>query len=353
MATSGGDERTGAASPPTATDAVPSVDDASAPRCLYCHYNLTGLPEPARCPECGMVNVPQAYRLEVQKIVDDPPTRRRLFRTWIRRYPPGWWWSLDRPGDLVRSFRAACKGLGVALLLICVLFVAFGSVVVVEQTKSFYYAAGDWTRTPLHRPQVHSMHLTIALLPIQVEIEHEVNWMLLQQELTTSAPATGFSYATVVDYRPSVRFSWGPVKTACVIWLWFFLSGLVPAQVGLWTQIRRGLPDFAKPRRTIVAAANWQVHAMLKLVAVLIPFLLLEMGLRLWGTDLYRDIPGVVLFVGAVLLASPAITWVGALRSDFTRQLVRSRLHALRIVMMYVWLVPFLTVLTIVAAWSY
>ena len=45
-------------------------------------------------------------------------------------------------------------------------------------------------------------------------------------------------------------------------------------------------------------------------------------------------------------LAYGALGWVGPLRSDYTHQLVRSRFHAFRIVVMYAILLPVLMLMT-------
>ncbi len=48
-------------------------------------------------------------------------------------------------------------------------------------------------------------------------------------------------------------------------------------------------------------------------------------------------------------LSFGALGWVGPLRSDYTHQLVRSRLHAVRIIAMYAVLFPPLLMATVVA----
>jgi hypothetical protein len=289
-----------------------------------------------------MINVPQAYRLEVQSIIDDRSSRRRLFRSWFRKYPPGWWWSLDRRGDVANSFRSLIKSVALAFLLISGLFVLFGSVIVVEEKQSFFYAAGDLTRTPLHTPELQRAHFTIGLFSIENEFKRNLEWNRLHYDLNVAAPAGGVRYGETWQHRFRLGFSWIPVKAACGVWGWYLLTWLAPAQIGIWTQIRRGMPDFARPPRTIIAAANWQAIAMLKLVGVLFVLLAIETALRRCVTQWYRDYAAAVAMAGvAVLLSAAVFTWDGALRSDFTRQLVRSRLHLMRIHAMYVlWPLP-------------
>ena len=53
------------------------------------------------------------------------------------------------------------------------------------------------------------------------------------------------------------------------MWLWALLVWGIPTLVGLGTQIRKGMPPFARPPRTIVAAANCEAHRVTYLAVVL------------------------------------------------------------------------------------
>jgi hypothetical protein len=121
------------------------------------------------------------------------------------------------------------------------------------------------------------------------------------------------------------------------------LVWVMPAQVGLWTQIRKGLPSFARAPRTIIVASCLEAHRLIYLSVLYAMWVLADMWVRTWilpWND--RCIP--YMIVGLVCFG--AIGWVGPLRSDYTRQLVRSRIHALRILAMYAVLLPSLVALT-------
>jgi len=48
-----------------------NITDSEAIRsCLGCGYSLRGLGTEPRCPECGLLNIPDAYRKQVWALVD-------------------------------------------------------------------------------------------------------------------------------------------------------------------------------------------------------------------------------------------------------------------------------------------
>ena len=127
-------------------------------------------------------------------------------------------------------------------------------------------------------------------------------------------------------------------------WVW-----LAPAVVGIWTQIRNGLPDFARAPRTIIAAANYEAHRLVYIGWAWLGAYVLDVVLRLtllrtttgwydyWAMGFTLPLPLLVL-----------ANWIGPLRSDYTRQLIRSRWHAVRIFVMYVLVLPTLLMLSAV-----
>jgi len=123
-----------------------------------------------------------------------------------------------------------------------------------------------------------------------------------------------------------------------------------PGLVGLWTQIRKGLPKFALARRTVVSAVNYESHRMIYVAALVVAGLGVECAMRLQGLVYSAPFAYDVAFVCIVLavVALAAGGWIGALRSDFTKRLIRSRFHMLRIVVMYALILPLLLLYAIV-----
>ena len=314
------------------------------PHCLYCGYNLTGHADGARCSECGMVSVPAALREEVWGLAD---SRRRLWVLMARpfvKFPPGWWWALDRPGDVRRSTRTLAVNLALCAAIVFGVFIA-ADVVVVEQTESFAYydqAAPDsgmrWVkdrvtqfgwlcqRNPVPMPAGQPAVIRTDDLPFRSPVLRVVETF----RITWVRSADGVWYGVIA-------FAW-------LVVVWGFV-----AQVGLWTQIRRGLPEFARLPHTIVAAANLQSCKLAFLAGFVAAAVAAELPLRyacLTGHHSHAyDLALCGLF--AIVALAAAVSWVGALRSDYTHQLIRSRLHAARIILMYAVVLPTVTVLAL------
>ena len=87
-------------------------------KCIACGYSLRGLGDERRCPECGLLNVPEGLRRQVQQLVDLKPWFFSSFLAPFEKRLPGWWWSLDRNDHLRRSFKFAGIHILVALLLV-------------------------------------------------------------------------------------------------------------------------------------------------------------------------------------------------------------------------------------------
>jgi len=128
-----------------------------------------------------------------------------------------------------------------------------------------------------------------------------------------------------------------------------------PALVGLCTQIRKGLPRFARAPATVVAACNYEAHRLIYVAALVLVWVVFDVLTRRSLAQMLMRGPGggIAIFVlfGAALIAPNglimlygALGWIGPLRSDFTRMLIRSRWHAVRIVLMYAIGLPLLTV---------
>jgi hypothetical protein len=62
-----------------------------------------------------------------------------------------------------------------------------------------------------------------------------------------------------------------------------------------------------------------------------------------------NDVYGGVVFVAVVsVILVGVLGWVSALRSDFTHQLIRSRVHLVRILLMYALAIPIALLLAVV-----
>ena len=112
------------------------VGDEASRVCVACGYSLYGLGEEPRCPECGLVNIPEAYRKQVWELID---SRRWFFSTMFNPFAkrlPGWWWALDRPGDVRRSFKFAAVHILASVLLIFA-FAAIADSFVIKTTTVY------------------------------------------------------------------------------------------------------------------------------------------------------------------------------------------------------------------------
>ena len=317
----------------------------NAPRCLYCRYNLTGLPEGSRCPECGMVSVPEALRREVWDLVDSPRRLWALMARPIAKHPPGWWWALDRPGDVRRSFGMLVRNLALSVVIVLAALVTAGSVVLEETEFSQLYDQAD--------PKAKTLYW---------------NEIIIAYRLFNKATETGFTrsesgYIGSAKYRrilpsrawrtnSSYRLLWdwsaGALWVGAAAFAWLVVVWAYVAQVGLWTQIRKGLPEFAKPPRTIIAATNLQSCKLVFLALGVTLACGVEAAVRyVCHAQWVRSYELTLWGVGVGLFVAGGTMWVGALRSDFTRQLVRSWLHATRIVLMYALALPTLTVFAV------
>ena len=283
-------------------------------RCLGCGYSLTGLPDPPHCPECGLLNIPDGYRKQVWELVDSGKWFfSSMFRPFLKR-PPGWWWALDREGDIRRSYRFLLKNLLIAttvVLFACGITYGF----VLERTTK--YTVFD-LELPSNVPLYRGASIIRGGLPgedLAAQTLSTPDWA------RTGGPGQQTTQVTTtrIVFIPS-HLTWlaGAQRS-----LWVALIWAVPSLVGVWTQIRKGLPEFALARRTIVAACNYESHRLIYLAVASAAVVLADMVLRLgvdWGYSLRIYIE--IVNISTLLLASFCVAgWIGPLRSDFTKQL--------------------------------
>jgi len=315
---------------PSVGPPAPLENDATGIRCcVACGYNLYGLGDEPRCPECGLLNIPQALRRQVWELVDSGKWFFSGMFHPFRRRPAGWWWALDRPGDLRRSVRFAAVQATFAGALL------FAAVTINDAIR--VREVNIWRI----RPQSTSEQVEI--------VEHVLEFGFASglrdyQEATRrfvdaqSAP-TRFSATRTVLWR------WTLASPEALVPLlaWILATWAGPAAVGFWTQIRKGLPDFARAPRTIIAASMYEAHRLIYLSAMVALWGLLDVAMRINVPSTRFSMLAVmipVLSLLAVLTLFGAAGWVGPARSDYTRQLVRSRFHAARIIVMYAVALP-------------
>lgn len=316
--------------------------DAGERPCVACGYDLRGLGEEPRCPECGLLNIPSALRKQVWEAVD---ARTWFFSNFFNPFAkrlPGWWWALDRPGDLKRSFKFA----GACMLVMCTLTlggVLLSDAVKVRKLLSVTHFRGEDPNGAILSSEVS--FVGFGVLGSFVVGEETVDWDELDQRLCS---IKGFyrtrRWYTVVR-RPSIASveyaAWG-----CVLGFWMWAA---PALIGIWTQIRKGLPAFTRAPRTIIAAANYEAHRLCYFGLAFFGVWMLELLMRLVIMRRSGPLYEVLVPLPFILLVVyGALGWIGPLRSDYTRQLIRSRGHAVRIFVMYALFFSFfLTLLTL------
>lgn len=125
--------------------------------------------------------------------------------------------------------------------------------------------------------------------------------------------------------------------------LWF-----LPATAGILSQVRKGLPAHARPRRTIFCATLYEAHRLVHLALVVVIGVAVNTLLRYFQPGSYHTATSALALYGALFIFGSA-AWIGPLRSDYTRQLIQSRLQAFRIVVFYAPLLFWLWLALIVA----
>lgn len=332
-----------------------SMDQNDAARsCLACGYNLTGLGESPRCPECGLLNIPEGYRRQVWEFIDRRPWFISSFLNPFAQRLPGWWWALDRDGDVKRAARFAVWHLCLAICLVFLASLMASSRPVKVTSLGNYYPKyfddGNGGRLILAPEHVGAMMKNLVGPP----------YIFAANDYFIGAFMETDERVMRVDWRPEFdEWRWwyvGDGYTPCwklsiasAIWitipccLFIFLVWFWPAAAGLATQLRKGLPDFAKPPRTIITAALYEAHRSTYVAVLLALGLGLEVAIRstYQPTSTWLWMYGLSLVATTIVLVIfSALGWVGPVRSDYTRQLIRGPVHATRIVVVYAAILP-------------
>jgi hypothetical protein len=326
---------------PSHCDSIPQpITSESARPCLACGYDLQGLGDEPRCPECGLLNIPEGYRRQVHELVDSGKWFFSSFFGVFRKRPPGWWWSLDRPGDVKRASRFAVVCFIVSFSIIMLAGALAGSVVQTRSESSVFPAVASSTDPTQFIVEVFEYESTFRLSNAPIESRSSYKRLIVPKSQIPRAMAS-------VNQTFQFTFSF---LLPCLVWFGLILTAWAfPACVGFWTQIRNSLPPFARAPRTILAASLYECHRLVYSSIFAAVLLAMDAVLRWNGYAPNRAfVMGAWLMMPFVVLAFAAPGWIGPLRSDHTRQLVRSRKHALRILIMYALLFPALTVFAVV-----
>ncbi len=277
-------------------------------------------------PECGLLNIPEGYRRQVWELVDSGKWFFSGPFSFFRKRPPGWWWALDRPDDLRRALASLAWHGALTLLIVLTLTTAAFSVALETTNQYVAYNVSDPSASPVATSdQIYLWGWARS------DVVKQLEWDEIFR------PDRRFTVATT--QRIIVSPSWKGLPSGLGFALWMVLIWACPTFVGLTTQIRKGLPAFARPRRTILAAGIYESHRLTWMSAAF------GLALAAWTYLKLVDVSGtewLAFPVTIVTLAYAALGWVGPLRSDYTKQLIRSRFHAARIVVMYALLFPFL-----------
>lgn len=315
------------------TDLPPEVLPNDHRSCLGCGYSLLGLGTEPRCPECGLLNIPDAYRRQVWELVDSGKWFFSGFFSPFRKRLPGWWWALDRDGDLKRAGKAACRNTAIALLIVIASYVGADACTLEVVTKWTSYAASD----PTGPPHFESSYVRL--------MGHCPNHHTSREFASGALPRVPFVTKQTQSSRWFFSLRWHGLVHSLIICSWLVFLWTVPAMVGLWTQIRKGLPPYARAPRTILAATCYETHRLIYFAVVLAMLVCVETALRpaLWGfvgIGRWRWVVAAYFLIFVTQGAFGAASWIGPVRSDYTQQLIRSRWHAFRFIVMYGLILP-------------
>ena len=302
-------------------------------KCISCGYNLRGLGEEPRCPECGLLNIPEGLRRQVQEAVDAKPWFFSAFSNPFGKRLPGWWWSLDRQGDVGRSFKFAGAHILVCLLIVVGLGIIPNSIVVDSTTHYFLTDPDD----PSLEEAVGMQLVVIGVANSMLDSRETLDENRFYTSSSTRISATSKTRLEVS--LESLLFSFGLYVWAISVWA-------CPSHIGIWTQIRKGLPEFAKAPRTIIAASNYEAHRLTYLAIVMVAGMACDAGVRItlysggWSWARHQTAEMCFLVLSVSVVAFAVLEWIGPIRSDYTRQLIRSWFHGLRILLMYALFFP-------------
>ncbi len=327
--------------PPGPPNPQHPLDQSDVRICIACGYSLRGLGAEPRCPECGLLNVTQAFREQVWKAIDRGGWLISAPQSFFQKRPPGWWWSLDRNGDVRRSAVRAFDASLITALIILGIGTAAGSFCEMHTIDYVYSNLSKPLQVVMPAGRLVSVTTTFGL---DFEIHNSV-----MKERKGTGPGQPLLHTTAST--SSKKWAFQPTLPAFTLaslaLIWTLATWAGPATVGLWTQIRKGLPAFARAPRTIIAASGYESHRLLYLAPLVAAAFVADAAMRYNNTDRQTYYSVITAFAATALVFSAA-GWIGPLRTDYTHQLVRSWFHAARILVMYAVILP--VVVLIIAA---
>ena len=89
------------------------------------------------------------------------------------------------------------------------------------------------------------------------------------------------STRTSVTSKVRLEPSFEGILFTLVLYVWAIFVWACPSLIGIWTQIRKGLPEFAKAPRTIIAASNYEAHRLTYLAIVMLAGMACDAGVRI------------------------------------------------------------------------
>jgi hypothetical protein len=295
--------------------------DATLPRgsiCVYCGYDLTGSTDTLACPECGRISTVDAVRGETHALFDQPV---RLYREALRfwsKHPPGWFWSLDRDGDVRRS--RILLAINVMLVFAIVTggwLVACSCVVTVTGTERHLDPAG--IEPPLLTRETTRRYgaLGTTLLNHNYFPEHDRDLTVL-----------------TYDYAEKHEVAWALPQDGKGLWglgiaTWLVVNWFLVGQLGFLTQNLFPCHATQRPDRTVAAAVNAESCRLPAQAMVLALLLAVDAAVRvLLPAGHFREhrmIVAILIPLGIALVWSH---WICPLRSDSLGMLVPTRRRA-------------------------
>jgi hypothetical protein len=295
--------------------------------CFFCGYVLTGLAEGHVCPECGKRSIPEDVRRETQGIFDNIWKLYAVNLRCFRRYPYGWWWSLDRPGDGPRGRKLLLLNLCLTLFLLGFGIAISGMIQKRTVLIQEYVDPGDPSAPAIQ----YSRHiLRYGLLMTQRYDEKQV-WS------SDDPIPSGYKFrASETHTRVLNTDIIAPVAAAVALLFPIFVYALLQ-YAGFCSQLTRSLSRIGRARFSVVNAAHAASCKLPYMALLTWPWLVLEVIFRFSAKSMsqYLWYERYTQLAMLAMIGLFVVPWIGLIRSDPTRTLVLGQRHAVRVFVMY------------------